>query len=62
MNIGDIVKLKTDHENRARIVTGIIIRPNTQLYYLSCGKEESVHYEIETLPYKDKSDKVGFKK
>lgn len=46
-DIGQIVFLATDENQRARIVTGIIIRPSGIIYYLTCGSEESTHYEIE---------------
>lgn len=45
--LGEIVYLVTDTEQAARIITGIIIRPTGIIYYLSCGKEEGNHYEIE---------------
>lgn len=45
--IGDLVYLKTCPEQQPYIVTGIVVRPNTLLYYLSRGAYESVHYEIE---------------
>ena len=32
-NIGDIVILKTDPEQKVRLVTGILIRINSNLYY-----------------------------
>jgi len=46
-DIGQIVFLATDSEQRARIVTGIIIRPSGIIYYLTCGSEETTHYDIE---------------
>jgi hypothetical protein len=46
-DIGDIVFLKTDSEQRPRIITGILMRPNGFLYYLSNGTNETSHYEIE---------------
>lgn len=46
-NIGDIVYLKTDTEQKVRIVTGILIRANIYIYYLSSCTEESSHYDIE---------------
>jgi hypothetical protein len=45
--IGDICFLKTDVEQRLRIITGILIRQNCNLYYLSYCTEESLHYEFE---------------
>lgn len=59
MKIGDIVFLKTDPDQRARIVIGIFIRPNGKSYYLSCGVEESFHYEIEMSTEPDIVFKTG---
>ena len=45
---GDVVYLLTDQTNSPRIVTGMILRPNSKiLYYLVCGDIESPHYSIE---------------
>lgn len=47
-NIGDIIYLRTDDENNARIVTGITIRPNNSIIYeVSCGTVTSSHYDFE---------------
>lgn len=46
-NIGDIVYLKTDMEQRERMVTCISIRPTGISYAISCDTEESWHYDIE---------------
>jgi hypothetical protein len=46
-NIGDIVYLITDEQQRQRIVTGIVIRPTAVMYHLACGDDESGHYDIE---------------
>lgn len=45
--MGAIVYLKTDFEQRERIVTGFEVRPNGLLYRLSLGWEETPHYDIE---------------
>ena len=45
--IGDIVFLKTDKEQEARIITGILIRPNGFVFYLSKSDIETTHYQIE---------------
>ena len=53
-NINQIVYLKTDMEQFHRIVTGITIRPNdTLVYAISCGSEESTHYEFEISEERD---------
>lgn len=46
-NIGQVVFLATDTDQKQRIITGIIVRPNSVIYYLSCGSEETTHYDIE---------------
>lgn len=46
-DIGQIVFLATDENQKARIITGIIVRPSGIIYYLTCGSEETTHYEIE---------------
>ena len=46
-NIGQIVFLKTDSEQLCRMVTGIVIRDNYCLYYLTNCTIETAHYEIE---------------
>ena len=46
-NIGDVVFLKTDSQQEIRVVTGILLRPSGNLYYLSKSTEETTHYEIE---------------
>lgn len=51
--IGEIVYLKTDIEQRERIVTGIMQRPESISYYLSINENESCHYSIEITRYKD---------
>lgn len=52
--IGDLVYLKTDVQQEPRLVTGIIIRANDRIsYYLSCGKDETHHYDFEISTKKD---------
>jgi len=52
--IGQIVFLKTDVEQFARMVTGITVRPNNSVtYYLSFGETESKHFAIEIYSEKD---------
>ena len=45
--IGQIVYLKTDTEQRERIVTGFCIRPTGQSYELIQGNVGSWHYDFE---------------
>jgi len=45
--IGDYVYLSTDVEQQIRIVTSIAIRNKGIIYYLSCGANESSHYDFE---------------
>lgn len=51
--IWDIVYLKTDPEQLARMVTSIIIRPKDIIYELACGKEVSNHYNSEISTQKN---------
>lgn len=46
-SIGESVYLKTDIDQRERLVTGISIRPNGISYALTCDIEESWHYSFE---------------
>jgi hypothetical protein len=45
--IGDIVFLKTDSEQLPRIVTGILLRNECYIYYLSNTITETTHYDFE---------------
>lgn len=45
--VGDTVYLKTDTEQRARLITGIFVKPNDIIYQVSCGSEISNHYAFE---------------
>jgi hypothetical protein len=45
--IGDVVFLKTDTDQKKRLVTGINIRSTGMVYLLSCGVDESYHYDFE---------------
>lgn len=45
--IGDPVRLKHDKEKRVRMVTQVTFAPTGCRYNLSCGAEETWHYEIE---------------
>jgi hypothetical protein len=51
-NIGDLVFLSTDQDQKQRLVTGVLIRQNQIVYYLSSGVEESVHYDFEITEVK----------
>lgn len=46
-NIGDTVYLKTDTEQRQRLVTGITVRITGTTYGLSSVAQESWHYDFE---------------
>lgn len=52
-NIGASVYLKTDDEQRERLVTGINIRENGISYAVAYGVEESWHYAFEITKEKD---------
>lgn len=51
--IGQIVYLKTDEDQCARIITGIHIRPTGITYSLAVGDEETPHYEVEITEQKN---------
>lgn len=52
--IGQIVYLKMDNEQRERMVTGISLRPNRSVTYcLALGTTETWHYSIEIDSEKD---------
>jgi len=47
-DFGDLVYLKTDEDQKVRLVTGFRVYPGGGLiYYLSCGNCISDHYEFE---------------
>lgn len=52
-NIGEIVFLITDENQLERIVTGLIIRKDSIIYYLSCGTTETSHYSFEIATNKN---------
>lgn len=49
----DVVYLKTDPDQLARIVTGVLIREDGIKYYLSCGMDETYHYGFEITKERD---------
>jgi hypothetical protein len=47
-DIGDEAYLETDYDQRKRIVTGILINPESVIMYrLVCGNADSWHYAFE---------------
>lgn len=56
-NIGETVYLKTDNEQLQRIVTAIKVLPNDIIYYLSCGTQETAHYDFEITKEKSYCEK-----
>jgi len=51
---GEMVYLVTDDEQKKRIVTAIKVYPSGQLLYeLSCGTDNSDHYEFEISKEED---------
>ena len=57
-DFGDIVFLKTDPDQRERIVVGWTERPGVILYDLACGTDYSTHYEFEITEKQDILKKV----
>lgn len=45
--IGDTVYLKTDSEQKPRIVFALKVYKNDTLYELACGVSQSMHYAFE---------------
>jgi hypothetical protein len=51
---GQEVCLKTDVDQKVRLVTGLLVRPNGSMSYeLSCGTESRWHYDFEISTDKD---------
>ncbi len=46
-NIEQVVYLKTDEEQRERIVTSFKVFKNEVRYYLAYNSQETLHYEFE---------------
>lgn len=46
-NIGDIVYLVTDGDQKQRMITGINVRDAGIIYAISSGTEETNHFECE---------------
>jgi hypothetical protein len=45
--LGDVVYIKTDTEQKPRMVTCLLVKPIGITYELSCGEAVSIHYDIE---------------
>jgi hypothetical protein len=52
-SIGDEVYLRTDREQEARLLTGLIVDASGILYVLACGLSESSHQYIEITSERD---------
>lgn len=57
-DIKQVVYLKTDGDQKARIVTAIIIKQEGILYELVCGEASSWHYDFEVTPELDLVKKI----
>lgn len=56
---GDMVYITTDIEQKKRIITSIVVKPNGLVYEVSCGDEEpSYHYEFELSDSEDTLMKI----
>ena len=51
-DIEQVIYLKTDEDQRERIITAITIRPLGILYEVCCGTNTSSHYDFEMSPDK----------
>lgn len=52
-NIAQEVYLKTDSDQKKRLVIGIVIRDRSIMYDLACGDRSSWHYDFEITSDKD---------
>ena len=52
-NIGQLVFLITDEDQKERIIVEILLSNKDAQYKLKCGIEESWHYEIEMINEKN---------
>lgn len=52
-NIGDFVYLKTDVDQKQRVITGINVRATGILYDVCQGSTSSWHYDFEMSEEKD---------
>lgn len=52
-NLGDLVFLKTDSDQKQRMVTKISVTLSGVYYALNCGIEESLHYSAEITADRD---------
>jgi len=53
--IGQIVYLKTDEDQKERMVMGARVLPGHIMYTLTCGTQETDHYDIEISEQIDES-------
>lgn len=60
-NHSDIVYLKTDPDQNARMVTVIKLTPSGAMYNLSFGSHDSDHYEIEICSEPNEITRLGLK-
>ncbi|MGL4337815.1 MAG: hypothetical protein ACRCST_13060 [Turicibacter sp.] len=51
--IGELIFLKTCKDQVPRIITGILVRKKSHVYYISNGENESAHYDFEISREKD---------
>lgn len=58
-NIGDIVYLKTDPDQLARIVIGIFVYPGGIYYTTACGTNTYNAYEVELSHEPNQNLKLG---
>jgi hypothetical protein len=60
ISIGSVVRLKTDVDNKDRLVTGYTVRPTGVQYDLACGDSSTWHYEIEITTVEPKKSPFGY--
>ena len=52
-DIGQVVYLRTDPDQSARLVTGLLVQRSQTLYYLSYGETETRHFDFEISAERD---------
>lgn len=59
-DIGDTVYLKTDPDQKPRIITSVCVYAgHNYLYNLACGEDMSGHYEFEIQEQRDELKALG---
>ncbi|MDO6389016.1 hypothetical protein Q4E40_02670 [Pontibacter sp. BT731] len=60
--LGDLVYLATDPDQSQRMVTAVKFGGSSMLYTVSCGTQDSEHYEYELTTERNESIRLGLEK